>query len=638
MDARSTHESNMTVIAGDGDSLSSPPIVGGKRGRSRGPTMLPNGEKKFGSFDMPDVSHEYLRDRIVAVWRNFKSDLYTKYVKGKNPTVVKAGLAPEFVNIDDWRTFVDYSNSAAFQALSEQNSTNRKKLEAPVCVGRNNMAVIRYNIVSFYFSFESYLGIGGTNLTFEFLVLGHVRDPKLLESRTDIEGVSRLHGGHMFKERDIRGDKATIRRTFLKGIPSFVTIMEVGPRDGLQNEKNIVPTVVKVELIRRLASFGLPNLERLRVLSHQNGYHRYVSCVVGFPVEGVVHPSKVAHEVKELHNMGCYEISLGDTIGSVLLNAPFCQNRSLLNNARELAAKKEITSLEELSQTEGEKFMSLWSSSKTFRADYERRILSSLDMRQLSRDGRMRNPDEKLLVPPVQAPVQAPTSAGPDTISRLSTKRPKEGPKPEPVPVLIKKVPKEETNKLLESETATKGDGWFARKFNQVSTFGAVLDMVTNRVSTACLLLILSQLYRPGLIFLSLLALDIASHWLQMYSTFLSGKASHKDVKDSTNWLFKAYYENCLFMAYCCVASEMQDNYGASGYFLETGGTNKRKHVETLKLTKVSASDKLESFRASQEFLERKEPELHASRQAGLLDFIASALPASYTSKLGNLK
>ncbi|KAJ4955497.1 hypothetical protein NE237_012280 [Protea cynaroides] len=58
-------------------------------------------------------------------------------------------------------------------------------------------------------------------------------------------------------------------------------------------------------------------------------------------------------------------------------------------------------------------------------------------------------------------------------------------------------------------------DGWFARKFNQVSTFGAVLDMVTD--STACPLAILSQFYSPGLVFLFLLALDIASHWLQMY-------------------------------------------------------------------------------------------------------------------------
>ncbi|KAK2989208.1 hypothetical protein RJ640_004020 [Escallonia rubra] len=100
-------------------------------------------------------------------------------------------------------------------------------------------------------------------------------------------------------------------------------------------------------------------------------------------------------------------------------------------------------------------------------------------------------------------------------------------------------------------------DGWFARKFNQVSTFGAVLDTVTDRISIACLLVVLSQVYRPGLVFLSLLALDIASHWLQMYITFLFGKASHKDVNDSTNWLFKAYYGNMMFMGYYCVACEV---------------------------------------------------------------------------------
>ncbi|KAK4562244.1 hypothetical protein RGQ29_004918 [Quercus rubra] len=100
-------------------------------------------------------------------------------------------------------------------------------------------------------------------------------------------------------------------------------------------------------------------------------------------------------------------------------------------------------------------------------------------------------------------------------------------------------------------------DGWCARKFNQVSTFGSVFDMVTDRISTGSLLVILSQVYRPGFIFLSLLALDIGSHWLQMYSTFLSGKVNHKDVKDSSNWLFKAYYGNRMFMAYCCVAVEV---------------------------------------------------------------------------------
>ncbi|GLT86075.1 hypothetical protein SLE2022_042380 [Rubroshorea leprosula] len=89
----------------------------------------------------------------------------------------------------------------------------------------------------------------------------------------------------------------------------------------------------------------------------------------------------------------------------------------------------------------------------------------------------------------------------------------------------------------------------------KASTFGAVLDMVTDRISTACLLVILSQVY--NLAFLSLLAIDISSHWLQMYSTFLAGKASHKDVKDSSSWLFKLYYGNRMFMGFCCVACEV---------------------------------------------------------------------------------
>ncbi|WP_426243218.1 hydroxymethylglutaryl-CoA lyase [Nocardioides sp. LHG3406-4] len=44
-------------------------------------------------------------------------------------------------------------------------------------------------------------------------------------------------------------------------LPEKVTIYEVGPRDGLQNEKTIVPAEVKVEFIRRLAAAGLPIVE-----------------------------------------------------------------------------------------------------------------------------------------------------------------------------------------------------------------------------------------------------------------------------------------------------------------------------------------------------------------------------------------
>ena len=54
---------------------------------------------------------------------------------------------------------------------------------------------------------------------------------------------------------------------FLNGIPSFVKIVEVGPRDGLQNEKNIVPTAVKIELIHRLASSGLSVIEATSFVS-----------------------------------------------------------------------------------------------------------------------------------------------------------------------------------------------------------------------------------------------------------------------------------------------------------------------------------------------------------------------------------
>lgn len=43
--------------------------------------------------------------------------------------------------------------------------------------------------------------------------------------------------------------------------------------------------------------------------------NRYVSCVVGCPTEGAIPPSKVAYVAKELYEMGCFEISLGDTIG-----------------------------------------------------------------------------------------------------------------------------------------------------------------------------------------------------------------------------------------------------------------------------------------------------------------------------------
>ena len=179
-------------------------------------------------------------------------------------------------------------------------------------------------------------------------------------------------------------------------LPNKVKIVEVGPRDGLQNESRLVPSAVKIELIDRLGMAGLktieaaafvspkwvpqmgdaaevmtslprragvsypvlvPNLkgfeqalaagaeeiavfgaaseafsqknincsiaeslERFRPVAEaaqKNGIRvrGYVSCVVGCPYQGAVLPAAVAEVAARLVEMGCYEISLGDTIG-----------------------------------------------------------------------------------------------------------------------------------------------------------------------------------------------------------------------------------------------------------------------------------------------------------------------------------
>ena len=178
--------------------------------------------------------------------------------------------------------------------------------------------------------------------------------------------------------------------------PDHVKIVEVGPRDGLQNEAVSVPTAVKIELIEQLAQAGLPVVEATAFVSptwvpqmadhvevmmgicrkpgvsytalvpnmkgfaaalavgvreiavfssasetfsnkntncsiteglarfdavcaaaRANGVRvrGYISCVLGCPYEGAVPPGRVADIAAELLNMGCYEVSLGDTIG-----------------------------------------------------------------------------------------------------------------------------------------------------------------------------------------------------------------------------------------------------------------------------------------------------------------------------------
>ncbi|KAK8459676.1 hypothetical protein SEVIR_2G189500v4 [Setaria viridis] len=75
-------------------------------------------------------------------------------------------------------------------------------------------------------------------------------------------------------------------------------------------------------------------------------------------------------------------------------NATFVQNLTVLNKARDYASRGMVTELQGLHKTQVDEFMAQWRHSKAFREDYEARILSSLNDRQLGRDGRMMTPDQ----------------------------------------------------------------------------------------------------------------------------------------------------------------------------------------------------------------------------------------------------
>lgn len=90
-------------------------------------------------------------------------------------------------------------------------------------------------------------------------------------------------------------------------------------------------------------------------------------------------------------------------------------------------------------------------------------------------------------------------------------------------------------------------DGYAARYYEQSTRFGAVLDMVTDRCTTSCLLVFLSSAFpRWAIIFQSLISLDFASHYMHMYTTLVMGgsNTSHKSVDKSRSWLLNLYYTN----------------------------------------------------------------------------------------------
>lgn len=101
-------------------------------------------------------------------------------------------------------------------------------------------------------------------------------------------------------------------------------------------------------------------------------------------------------------------------------------------------------------------------------------------------------------------------------------------------------------------------DGLAARLFNQSSLFGSMLDMLTDRVSTMCLLMTLGHFYTDYFFVLQLLlAIDIVSHWLHFFSSTIQGKTSHKRIDSATNPLMRLYYENKFILTSVCAMEQI---------------------------------------------------------------------------------
>jgi CDP-diacylglycerol--inositol 3-phosphatidyltransferase len=103
-------------------------------------------------------------------------------------------------------------------------------------------------------------------------------------------------------------------------------------------------------------------------------------------------------------------------------------------------------------------------------------------------------------------------------------------------------------------------DGMAARYFDQKTKFGAVLDMVTDRCTTTCLLVFLASAFpRWSIIFQGLISLDLASHYMHMYATLSMGgqDESHKKVDESRSWILKQYYSNNNVLFTFCLMNEL---------------------------------------------------------------------------------
>ncbi|XP_024881004.1 CDP-diacylglycerol--inositol 3-phosphatidyltransferase [Temnothorax curvispinosus] len=100
-------------------------------------------------------------------------------------------------------------------------------------------------------------------------------------------------------------------------------------------------------------------------------------------------------------------------------------------------------------------------------------------------------------------------------------------------------------------------DGHAARYYNQSTKFGAILDQLTDRVGTMCLMVTLCLFYPAYTFWFQLsMAIDIACHWIYLHTTLLQGKTSHKFIDMSENPIMRLYYTNRTVLFFMCAGNE----------------------------------------------------------------------------------
>jgi CDP-diacylglycerol--inositol 3-phosphatidyltransferase len=118
--------------------------------------------------------------------------------------------------------------------------------------------------------------------------------------------------------------------------------------------------------------------------------------------------------------------------------------------------------------------------------------------------------------------------------------------------------PKYSTFAYCISQLLDAVDGHAARYLGQASKFGAVLDMVTDRATTSCLLCYLSSVYpQYALVFQFLIALDFSSHYMHMYSSLVTGSKSHKLVTSDVSRILWFYYNDPTTLFLICAGNEL---------------------------------------------------------------------------------